>query len=473
MLIGREKELQILQEAYESEYSEFAVVYGRRRVGKTFLIREKFNYTFTFQHSGLANESTAAQLSAFRDSLIRSGLEVKRVPESWLDAFFMLEKLIVNAGEGKKIVFIDEIPWMAAASTQFVTALENFWNAFCSARKDVLLIICGSATSWIVKNVFRNHGGLYGRVTKRIHLSPFNLHECELYANSRNLAFSRYDLLLSYMVLGGIPYYWAGLKKGLSASQNIDALFFSQDGEFKGEFQQLYASLFKNPDVYIQVISALGQKKIGMTRSEIIEEIGVSSSGKLTRVLDDLEQSDFIRIYTIPGYKKNNSIYQLIDNFTLFYYKFMRENKENDPLFWTHNLHTPTMEAWMGLSFEQVCFAHIEQIKKSLGISGVATRTYSWNIKTDEIYGPGAQIDMLIDRADNVINLCEMKFSQDIYTIDKDYEQLLRHKISRFSEATKTRKAIHLTMVTTYGVAHNAYWNRVQKEVTAEDLFKE
>lgn len=352
MLIGREKELQILQEAYESEYSEFVVVYGRRRVGKTFLIREKFNYSFTFQHSGLANENTPAQLSTFKDSLVRSGLKIKQTPATWLDAFFQLEELIIHAGEGKKVVFIDEIPWMAAASTHFVTALEYFWNAFCSARKDVLLIICGSATSWIVKNVFRNHGGLYGRVTKKIHLSPFNLHECEQYANSINISFSRYDLLLSYMVMGGIPYYWAGLKKGLSASQNIDVLFFSKDGEFRGEFQQLYASLFKNPDAYIQIISILGLKKIGMTRKEIIEEAGITSNGKLTRILDDLEQSDFIRIYTIPGYKKNNSIYQLVDNFTLFYFKFMKENKENDPMFWSHNLHSPQMEAWMGLAFE-------------------------------------------------------------------------------------------------------------------------
>jgi uncharacterized protein len=473
MIIGRNKEQEELQRAYTSEYSEFVAVYGRRRVGKTYLIRETFCYKFTFSHAGMANGNKQEQLAAWRQSLEECGMHLTKTPRDWMEAFGLLRTLIKDSSEERKVIFIDEMPWMDTPGAKFVNALEFFWNSWASARKDILLIICGSATSWIINKIFKNHGGLHNRVTYRIYLQPFTLHECELYAESQQVKFTPYDLLEAYMVMGGVPYYWSLLDKGMSLAGNIDELFFSQNGELRYEFEALYHSLFRQPEVYIKIVTLLGNHKNGLTRNEIIEGASLQDNGATTHVLEDLEHCGFIRWYNNFGKRKNDVVFQLIDNFTLFYFKFMQKNKSNDNHFWSSVYNSSTRYSWTGLAFERVCFQHIPQIKQALGISGVTTNTLAFKLKGDNEDSSGVQIDMLIDRADNVINLCEMKFSQDTYTIDKDYDQQLRHKLTRFTEATKTRKAVHLTMVTTYGVTHNTYWNRVQKEVTAEDLFKE
>jgi len=473
MIIGRKDEQAELRRAYESEYSEFVAVTGRRRIGKTFLVRETFNYTFAFQHSGLANQKTRVQLQEFRQSLIKSGLKKCRVPADWFDAFFLLSELLDQQGKGKKVVFIDELPWMDAPRSNFVSALEHFWNAYASARKDILLIICGSATSWIINNVFRNHGGLHNRVTHRIHLAPFTLGECEEYARSQHLVMSRYDILECYMVMGGIPFYWSLLERGRSLAQNIDALFFSPMGKLHYEYSELYDSLFKNPEPYLQIVSTLGTKRIGMTREELVNEGGITNNGQLSRILEDLEACGFIRRYVYQGIKRSNAIYQLMDNYTLFYYKFLHNHADVSENYWSANVNTPVRNAWEGLAFERVCFEHIRQIKQALGISGVSTRVYSWRVKDDPVYGEGAQVDMVIDRSDQVVNLCEMKFSTKEYAIEKTDDDSLRHKAGRFREAQKSHKAVHLTFITPFGVKQNTYQYSVQNVITADDLFKE
>lgn len=473
MLIGRKKQKAQLLEAYHADDSKFVALYGRRRVGKTFLVKETFKDRFTFVHSGLANASLQEQLYGWRSSLENAGYAVSSSPRHWLEAFDMLKDLIRHSKAKKKVIFIDEMPWMDTPRSKFVTALEFFWNGWASMREDVLLIVCGSATSWIINKIFRNHGGLHNRVNYQILLEPFTLHECEEYSQAAHLSFSRYELLEAYMIMGGIPYYWSMLEKGKSLAQNIDSLFFSPHGMLHYEFRELYDSLFRNPDAYIDVVNILGQKLGGMRREEIVQSLGITDSGNLTRVLEDLEHCGFIVRTNTYGSKKYNAIYRLMDNFSLFYLKFMQENKNDDPAFWSHSYTSPLHYSWCGLAFERVCFQHVPQIKQALGISGVVTNTYSWQVKDDEVYGPGVQIDMLIERADNTINVCEMKFSQNEFVIDKDYDAVLRHKLARFGRIIPQRKALHLTMVTTYGVLHNAYWNRVQSEVVAEDLFRE
>ena len=473
MIIGRKDEQAELRRAYESEYSEFVAVTGRRRIGKTFLVRETFNYTFAFQHSGLANKKTRVQLQEFRQSLIKSGLKKCRIPADWFDAFFLLSELLDQQGKGKKVVFIDELPWMDAPRSNFVSALEHFWNAYASARKDILLIICGSATSWIINNVFRNHGGLHNRVTHRIHLAPFTLGECDEYARSQHLVMSRYDVLECYMVMGGIPFYWSLLERGRSLAQNIDALFFSPMGKLHYEYSELYDSLFKNPEPYLQIVSTLGTKRIGMTREELVNEGGITNNGQLSRILEDLEACGFIRRYVYQGIKRSNAIFQLMDNYTLFYYKFLHNHADVGENYWSANVNTPVRNAWEGLAFERVCFEHVRQIKQALGISGVSTRVYSWRVKDDPVYGEGIQVDMVIDRSDQVVNLCEMKFSTKEYAIEKTDDDSLRHKAGRFREAQKSRMAIHLTLITPFGVKQNMYQYSVQNVITADDLFKE
>ena len=470
MLIGREKEIKTLQQAYHSEYSEFVAVYGRRRIGKTFLIREAFNYQFAFQHTGVYKETLKKQLRNFRDALKMSGMKKVRIPTDWSDAFFQLAQFIKESKEEKKVIFIDEVPWLDTPRSGFLSALEYFWNSFASARKDVLLIICGSATSWIINKVLKNHGGLHNRVTYRIHLQPFTLHECEEYAKYIGMRASHYDLIEYYMVLGGVAFYWSRLDKGLSVAQNIDNMIFSETGFLHNEFNELYDSLFNEPESYLKIIDALGTIRLGMTRDELVKEGGITSNGKLTRMLEDLTECGFIKRIPSYGGKSKDDLIQLVDNFTIFYYKYIKENQNNDEHFWSNSYNSPIRAAWTGLAFEQVCFQHIPQIKQAMGIAGVATQCYSWKAKGG-MHSSGAQIDMVLDRSDNIINICEIKFSKGEYTITKDYAMSLNNKVKRFIDDTKTKKSILLTMITTNGVTHNEYWNQIQKEITADELF--
>ena len=470
MIIGRKEEQQILRSATQSENSEFVAVYGRRRVGKTYLIRETFGYKFTFQHTGLAKGNTREQLFSFAISLRDAGYDDCPIPKSWLEAFSLLSTYLKNSTDEKKIIFLDELPWMDTPRSNFISAFEHFWNGWASARKDIVLIICGSATSWIINKVINDHGGLHNRVTKQIALQSFTLKECEMFAQSKGLEMSRYQLAECYMVLGGIPYYWSLLEKGLSLSQNIDKIIFAKNGKLSNEFNQLYASLFKSPEQYIDVVTALGKKKAGMTRDEIIVATDNYSSGTLSKVLDELEYCGFIRKYNGFDKKSKQAIYQLIDNYTLFYFKFIQQNENNDEHFWSASIDSAMHRAWSGLAFERLCMAHTQQIKATLGIAGVLSNIYSWRKEADET-SDGAQIDLLIDRKDQVVNLCEMKYSLSEYAIDAEYEQKLRNQKSVFIDATNPKKAVHLTMVTTFGIKANAYSGIVQNEVTLDDLF--
>ena len=470
MIIGRKDEQKILLAAAQSEYSELIAVYGRRRIGKTYLIRETFGYKFTFQHTGLANARTKDQLFSFAISLRDAGYDDCPTPQSWLEAFSLLSHFLTNSTDEKKIIFLDELPWMDTPRSNFISAFEHFWNGWASARKDIVLIICGSATSWIINKVINDHGGLHNRVTQRIALQPFTLKECEMFAQSKGLEMNRYQIAECYMILGGIPFYWNLLEKGFSLAQNIDRIFFSGNGRLTNEFNLLYASLFKSPEQYIDVVTALGRKKTGMTREEIITAINKPSSGALSKVLEELEYCGFIRKYSGYDKKTKQSIYQLIDNYTLFYFKFIRQNRNNDEHFWSASIDSALHRAWSGLAFERLCMAHTQQIKSALGISGVLSNICSWRKEADE-NGPGAQIDLLIDRNDQVVNICEMKYSLSEFSIDADYERNLRNKKSAFIEATKTRKAVHLTMITTYGICRNSHSGIVQSEITLEDLF--
>ena len=471
MLIGREKEQQRLLQAVSEEDSMFVALYGRRRVGKTYLVRETFNNHFTFYHTGLAKSPMKQQLAAWRLSLREHGLRKATLPRTWLDAFDALKEVIRQSDESKKIIFIDELPWMDTQRSGFIPALENFWNGWASARKDVVLIVCGSATSWIIKKILKNKGGLHNRVNTKIHLQPFTLYECEKYAAHRKLGMNGRQLMECYMIMEGIPFYWSKLERGLSLAQNIDALFFNPDGELHDEFDALYASLFKNPDPYITVVQTLGGKRIGMTRDELISEAHLLDNGRLSEILKDLEACGFIRKYTNFGLKTKNAVFQLIDSYTLFYYRFIQQNTGGDECFWSRQMGSPLYYNWCGLAFERVCLLHITQIKKALSIFGTISRVCSWYQPiTPE--GKGAQIDLLIDRNDNVIDICEMKYTKQPYEMTFEEEQKVQNRRSRLIAETGTDKSVHLIFVSASGVKSNSYSNEFQAVITAESLFE-
>ena len=471
-MIGRKSELAALRAAYDSDKSEFVAVYGRRRVGKTFLISECFGGRFVFSHAGLEGASMREQLENFRLSLWRYGARDSPKLKSWLQAFYELEKLLERSSERRKIVFIDEMPWMDTARSGFLRAFESFWNGWACLRKDIVLVVCGSATSWVVKKVLRNRGGLHNRVTRHIPLRPFTLAECEAYAQSADLGFDRLQILECYMALGGVAYYWSLLERGQSAAQNLDRLFFGEWDVMRREFKEIFTSLFREEGRYVDIITALGRKKAGMSREEIVRALGGKCGGEISRCLEELESCGFIRHYRSYGNAKKGSLFQLIDCYTLFYFKFL-ENPHGGGSFWSESCNTPAVNAWRGLAFERVCLLHISEIKAALGIAGVQADIYSWQSGASSAGDRGAQIDLLIDRKDRMINLCEMKYADGEYELDADECAKMQNRREMFVRRTGTTKGIQMTMVTPCGLKRNKYWGRVQKVVTADDLFKE
>ena len=469
-IIGRKKEIQKLDSILQSKKSEFLAVYGRRRVGKTFLIREYFDYTFDFQISGFANADTTQQLFNFDMVLSKqSSLVFEGDSSNWLIAFQRLIAHLENqTTKGKKVIFFDELPWFDTVSSDFIMGLEHFWNSWATNRKDVLLIVCGSAASWMVNILINNSGGLHNRITQKMKIEPFTLQETEEMLLSKNGVFDRYQIVQLYMVLGGIPYYLDAIQPNLSAAQNIQALLFDKAGLLKNEFFNLYRSLFRKYDIYEKVVEVLSSKNEGLQRSDIIKLSGVSSGGTLTKVLVDLEESGFICAYTSLDNKNKNIIYRLSDFYTLFYFKFIKDGAYQGKDSWVNAIDNPAQRVWQGFAFEQICLDHVWQIKKALGISGVQSNNVAWRGSTED---KSAQVDLLIDRRDQVINLCECKFSLATFSIDKDYSEKLRSKISTFKTATKTKKAVFLTMITTYGIEKNKYAHLMQNEVVMDDLF--
>ncbi|MDR1720584.1 MAG: ATP-binding protein [Dysgonamonadaceae bacterium] len=469
-IIGRGTEIQQLETILNSGKAEFLVVYGRRRIGKTFLIKQFFKGKFAFYLSGAENASKEAQLFNFAIALREySGKEYPLV-DSWQKAFVQLKEYLQNIKKkGRKVIFIDEMPWLDNAKSGFLSAFEYWWNTYASSNNEIVLVVCGSSTSWITKKIFKNRGGLHNRVTRQIALQPFTLAETEQFLKAKKTKMSRLQIAECYMIMGGVPYYLEQLEKHYSLEQNIDNLFFKKNGILRDEFSKIYSSLFKSPEKYMQVIEVLSQKRKGLLREEIVKLTKIPDGGGLTSILEELELCGFISINNNFSTPKSNKLFQLTDFYSLFYTHFIKNRNITDKNFWSNTINTPLHNAWTGFAFELLCLAHIEQIRRKLGIGGVITCTFSWRSKKAE--SDNVQIDLLIDRADNVINICEMKFSRKEFTISKTDDENIRNKVWTFAEETRTKKALHTTLITTFGVKHNAYWNEVQSEVRLEDLF--
>ncbi|MCQ2318266.1 MAG: AAA family ATPase [Bacteroidales bacterium] len=469
-IFGRKKEQETLKNCFESHEAELIAVYGRRRVGKTFLVRNYCDDNFDFYATGIYEGTKNEQLAVFHKQLCDYSKTPYPTVDNWFDAFDQLKHYISTLDKEKIIIFLDELPWFDTARSRFLKAFELFWNSYASARPNIKLIICGSATTWMISNIFGSKGGLYNRVTRKIKLSMFNLYETETYLKSRGIVWSRYQISEAYMIFGGVPYYLKMLQKGRSLAQNVDDIMFSENAELKDEYKFLFRSLFKDSTLYEKIIGLLETKSNGLTRSEIIKSLNINDGGSLTKVLNDLCDCDFVRKYKPFEKKERDTIFQLTDFFTLFHHKFIADGKHNDEHLWTNMVDSSERRVWSGYAFEQLCLHHISQIKNKLGISGVLTDTFSWYCPKNDEYD-GGQIDLVIDRRDQVINLCEMKYSINEYTITKKYSDEMIDRMELFRMKTKTRKALHLTMVTTYGLKNNAYSSAIQNDVTLDDLF--
>ena len=472
-MVGRFNEKEILDQCVRSGRPEFVAVYGRRRVGKTFLIKEYFGDRFSFYATGINNQNTKGQLKAFHASLREYGSTEKTIPKDWFEAFLRLKEILQNKAvkretfSGRRLVFLDELPWMDTARSDFKSALDYFWNSWGSSQKDLMLIVCGSATSWIIKNLLADTGGFYNRVTRRIHLAPFTLRECKDLLDQNHVVMTDKQIIETYMIFGGIPFYLNMLNERFSLAQNVDALIFHEYGDLHNEYQNLFESLYKNPGRHERIISALSKSKDGLTRVELSGDPAIGDGEPLTKTLSELVECGFVRQYKNYTTPKQGCNYQLIDPFLLFSLKC----RENDQISsWQSYIHTPGYYSWRGNAFEIVCLNHIREIKTALGIAGVETGVYAWRSKKAE---PGVQIDLLIDRKDGIINICEMKYSDKEYVIDKKTEEDLIRKTEAFREEVHPDKALHITLISASGVKENQYRSVAQRVINGEELLKQ
>lgn len=468
-LIAREKETALLKEYISSDRPEFIAIYGRRRVGKTFLVKSLFGGGFDFYATGIVEGTKEEELEAFNTALMNYGYKKHR-QTNWLGAFNALGDLLKEKAAGKPgpiVVFIDELPCLDTRNSGFIHALDYFWNSIGAWMDSLKFIVCGSATSWMIRNLIDNHGGLHNRITHELHLHPFNLAQTEEYFKSRGFQWSRLNIMQIYMCMGGIPYYLSLIRRDEDITDNIDRLFFGEDAELGKEFDRLFSSLFRSPENYIGIINILAANKSGLTRKEIATKLKTTDNGHLGDMLEDLRYCDFVRRYN-NGLRKNGGIYQLTDFYSAFYYQFCKGNT-TDPHFWRHLLGTPTENTWYGLAFERVCMAHIGQIVTSLHYDTIHTEYYSWRSRDTS---PKVQIDLVIDRADNNISLCEMKYSQTDYTLTKAEYRKILDRIEAFRRETLTRKGLQPVIVTTFGLKRNEYSSVIFRTVIMDDLFE-
>ncbi len=473
-MIGRIQEKETLNKAFSSPKAELIAVIGRRRVGKTYLVRSFFEGKMDFEMVGLKDGNKEQQLRNFTYSLKEASQvdELEAVPQDWLAAFHRLKEYMDSLGDlgRKKVVFIDELPWVATAKSDFLTGFSYFWNSYAS-RQNIVVIICGSATAWMIKKIINNKGGLHNRVTRKMVLSAFTLSETEAYFEERNISFGRYQLLLLYMTMGGIPHYLDQVEGGKSAIQNIDDICFHPNGLLRTEFGNLYSSLFSRPERYEKIARILAGSWKGLSRTEILAATRMKDGGGLSTILKELEQSGFITSYIPFNKKKKESIYRLTDNYSLFYLKYIDAIPEKEHGNWQSLSQTQSWKSWSGYAFENICLQHIDQIKMALGISGVHTRQFSFLTKGSEEM-EGAQIDLLIERQDHVISLCEIKFYNDDFALTKEEATKLRRKRSTFQQISQTKKQLQLILITTFGLIPNKHsLGFIEKVVDMDDLF--
>ena len=473
-LIGRVEEQEILEKALNSPKAEMVSVIGRRRVGKTFLIKTVYQNQIDFEITGIQHASRKEQLRNFmiQSSNFSNGSFPMTEPKDWLEAFYFLTKLLEQKKKKNKlVVFLDELPWLSTHRSGFLKGLSFFWNSW-AVNQNIVVVICGSAASWMIKKVVHHKGGLHNRITRRISLKPFTLAETEDFLQSKKFNFARYQILHLYMAMGGVPHYLDEVEGGKSAAQNINQICFSENGLLHDEFSKLFSSLFENSNSHIEVVKALAKKRKGLTRSEIIDSSKLSEGGGTSKLLEELRHSGFITMYYPFGKKKKESLFRLTDEYSLFYLQFIEKNRAQGKEIWQQLSQTQAYISWAGYAFESICLKHIPQIKKALGISQVYTDTSAYLKKGNDDMD-GLQIDLLIDRNDHVINICEMKFYSAELSISKNMAMEFRNKLVNFKNSTKTKKQIFLTLITTFGIKENKHsLGLVDVSLQMNDLFE-
>lgn len=473
-VIGRVAEKRLLDVAIASKDPELIAVYGRRRVGKTYLIREHLKRNLVFEVTGIHDQKMTVQLANFHTALRRSFPMIPLLqPRSWLEAFELLRSCLeqLDSTQGKRVLFFDEFPWLATRKSGFVPAFENFWNTYASRRRDLAIVVCGSAAAWMIRNVVNARGGLHNRLTRRIRLEPFHLSEVQQYLQYRKIRWDQRQTVLAYMAFGGIPHYLNLIRPGQSAAQCIDAECFKPEGMLRGEYRNLYAALFESYEIHEAIVRTLSSTWTGLTRDQLIAKAQLSSGGGVTKAIEELSLSGFITETVALDKKSKGSVWRISDEFSVFYWHWMQSKGSTNS--WLRQSSGRRYESWCGYAFESLCLKHVKAIQAAIGIADVQADVASWRYHakpgSDE---EGAQIDLLIDRADRCINICEIKYSSEPYVVTKSYAEELRRKLRVFAQRSGRTQTLFLTMITPEGIKPNRYTEElVTNQVLMADLF--
>ncbi|NDF60094.1 MAG: ATP-binding protein [Crocinitomicaceae bacterium] len=456
-MIGRKYEIERLRESLMSNESELIAVYGRRRVGKTYLIRNIYGKHIKFEVTGLYGGNQEKQLDIFFDELRRvsSKLTEDDKPKDWKAAFELLKTYLNSLRSlSKKVIFIDEMPWLDTHKSEFRMYFGHFWNTYCEKRSDIIVVLCGSAASYMVQNVISNEGSLHARLTYKLQIKPFNLSETEEFLKSKNINWGHYHILHLYIAIGGIPHYLNKVRKGESVVQAIQRLCFDQNGDLVNEFDEIFESLFSHSSSHLSIVRALGNLGKGISRDELIKKSKHAGGGTFTKALEELIASGFVSKYQAFDKKNRRMLFRLSDEYSKFYLKFIEPNKNQGENFWKTMFQQQSYISWAGFNFETICLKHVSQIKKALKIEGIHSTNSNWSSEE-------AQVDLVIKRADNWINLCEMKFYNTPFKIGKNELKDLKNKVSKFKEETGTKDAVVLTFITTYGVIEDENFHEI------------
>lgn len=464
-VVGRSIEKKRFDESFESHRSELIAVYGRRRIGKTYLIRTYFSKHIIFSFTGLRNGILSDQLENFMIELRRVSNQFQDItPDGWLEAFSYLRRYLetIRKSKKKKVIFIDEFPWVDTMRSGFLPAFENFWNTYCTTRDDLIVVICGSSASYMIKKIIRNRGGLHNRLTRKVKLEPFTLSEVKAFFKYKRIYLPDIEILKLYMAFGGIAEYLEHVQQGDSSVTAIDRICFQKGAQLEYEFDEVFKSLFDEGSYHEQIIHALAKgSKFGMTRNEILKNKGITSGGQFSKSLTELIESGFVEQYQSYQSNRKTTRYRIFDEFCLFHLQFIATNKGNS---WTQLYTKNEYTSWAGYAFEMICYKHVTCIKKAVQCDQIDSINFSWNNQQ-------AQIDLVIDRNDNVVLLCEIKFYNDVFYLDESYAQKLRTKENEYKRQTKTKKAVSTMMLSTYGITGTHSLGLVTKSLKMNVLF--
>ncbi len=471
-MVVRESVIQRLNEHLKSKKSEFIAITGRRRVGKTYIIDTVYESHLCFRLTGIQNGTLNEQLVNFTQKLISySQSTLITTPKNWQEAFILLKNYLLTLSKKKKhVLFIDELPWVNTVKSSFLQLLAHLWNDFLSKENNYILVVCGSSTSWITKKIIRDKGGLHNRLTDIIRLKPFTIQETKAFLNYKGIHMTNQQVIETYMIMGGIPYYLNDIRRGESIAVAVERMCFMDDGILKSEYDNLYKALYDNPQDHEMIVTTLATSRTGLTRQEIINKSKVLAGGPYQRAMEDLLLSGFVTEEVTFGNKKKGSIYRLNDEYSIFYHRFIKSNKKYVSGIWLQISASQTYKIWTGYAFENLIYNHISTIKSALGIASVFTEISAINVMgTKE--KDGYQIDLIIDRKDATINICELKYYNAPFEIDKKYAEVLRNRKQKFIMHTGTRKQVFTTMITNLGIIENPWSLEViDKSLSFSDL---